>query len=122
MVFQGHVKKIIGCIAGGGIALVTGLWACMTDCCSDCCCEDALEEIGEVDEDEENEFGLDQDGPIDPNQQALNTAADYMEDPDVQEQMQRLLEDPENLEDPEPKPTMQTLVEIQKMVPQGRST
>ena len=26
------VKKIIGCIAGGGIALVTGLWACMTDC------------------------------------------------------------------------------------------
>jgi len=93
------VKKIIGCIAGGGIALVSSCWTCMADCCTDCCCEEAVEEVGEVDEwDEENEYGL-EDAAMDENQKALNTAADYMEDPEVQEQMQRLLEDPENLED-----------------------
>lgn len=95
------IKKIIGCIAGGGIALVTSCWACCTDCCTDCCCEDAIEEVGEVDDldDDDNEFGLDDTAPMDENQKALNTAADYMEDPEVQEQMQRLLDDPENLED-----------------------
>jgi len=92
------VKKIVACIAGGGIALVSSCWACCTDCCTDCCCEDAVEEIGEVD-DPEDEYGIDTDAPLDENQKALNTAADYMEDPEVQEQMQRLLEDPENLED-----------------------
>lgn len=93
------VKKIIGCIAGGGIALVSSCWHCLTDCCTDCCCEDAVEEVGEVDLDSQDEYGLDPDAPLDENQKALNTAADYMEDPEVQEQMQRLLEDPENLED-----------------------
>ncbi len=91
------VKKIIACVAGGGIALVTSFYACCTECCTDCCCEDAVEEIGEVDADDE--YGIDIDAPLDENQKALNTAADYMEDPEVQEQMQRLLEDPENLED-----------------------
>jgi len=97
------VKKIIGCIAGGGIAIVTSCYFCCADCCTDCCCEDALEEIGEIDDgdpdDPGSDYGLDPEAPLDENQQALNTAADYMEDPDVQEQMQRLLEDPENLED-----------------------
>jgi len=93
------IKKIIGCIAGGGIALITSCWGCCTDCCMDCCCEDAVEEVGEYDSESEDEYGLDNDAPLDENQRALNTAADYMEDPEVQEQMQRLLEDPENLED-----------------------
>ena len=93
------VKKFIGCIFGGGIALVGSIWACMTDCCTDCCCEDDIKEVGEVDEYyEDNEYGL-EDMPMDENQRALNSAADYMEDPEVQEQMQRLLEDPEHLED-----------------------
>jgi hypothetical protein len=95
------IKKIIGCIAGGGIAIVTSFWACCTDCCTDCCCEDAIEEVGEVEDldDDDNEYGLEDTAQMDENQKALNTAADYMEDPEVQEQMQRLLDDPENLED-----------------------
>jgi hypothetical protein len=94
------IKKIIGCIAGGGIAIVASFWSCCTNCCIDCCCEDALEEIGEIDEEEGFDNDGDGDMPIlDENQIALNSAADYMEDPEVQEQMQRLLEDPENLED-----------------------
>lgn len=100
-------KKVIGCIAGGGIAAIGGCIACATDCCTDCCCEDALEQIsvdgdGSVDLDDgdydEMEFGV-EGAPPDPNAEALNHAAEYMEDPDVQEQMQRLLEDPDNLAD-----------------------
>ena len=96
------LKKIIGCITGGGIALISGCWGCFADCCTDCCCEEHIEEVGEIHENgegEQNEYGLDADAPLDENQRALNTAADYMEDPEVQEQMQRLLEDPDNLED-----------------------
>jgi hypothetical protein len=82
------VKKLVACIAGGGFAFVSG-------CLIGCCFEDALEELegdGDIDD-------VDLDGEIDPNREALNRAADHMEDPEVQEQMQRLLEDPENLQD-----------------------
>jgi hypothetical protein len=94
------IKKIVGCIAGGGIVMVASCWGFFTSCCTDCCCEDALEEVGEIEEeegfDDENAYN----GPqLDENQTALNAAADYMERPDIQDQMQRLLEDPENLED-----------------------
>jgi len=87
-------KKLISCLTGSGIAAIGGCYTC----CTDCCCEDALEAIDEDD----GEYELDDMDPyadMDPNAQALNTAADYMEDPDVQEQMQRLLEEPENLEE-----------------------
>ncbi|KAG7354734.1 hypothetical protein IV203_004090 [Nitzschia inconspicua] len=78
------VKKLVGCIAGGGFAFVSG-------CLIGCCCEDALEELENPDGDGDVEVG------IDPTQEALNKAADHMENPEVQEQMQRLLEDPDNL-------------------------
>lgn len=92
------MKKVIGCITGGGIAIIGGCIAGMTDCCTDCCCEEALEELG--DEDDISLSNMDaMDIPVDPNTEALNSAADYMEDPEVQEQMQRLLEDPDNLAD-----------------------
>jgi len=96
------VKKLIGCILGGGIAIIASCFGCCTDCCTDCCCEDALQviEIDEYDDsDDEEEFDENVDTPLDENQRALHTAANYMEDPEVQEQMQRLLEDPDNLED-----------------------
>ena len=92
------IKKLVGCIAGGGIAAIGGIIAFMTDCCTDCCCEDALEEI-EIEEDLDDLEDIAGGGSLDPNAQALNQAADYMEDPNVQEQMQRLLEDPDNLAD-----------------------
>jgi hypothetical protein len=77
------VKKLVMCIAGGGFAFITG-------CCLGCCFEDALEEV-------DTDPDVDING-TDPNQEALNKAAEHMEDPEVQEQMQRLLEDPENLQ------------------------
>jgi hypothetical protein len=93
------VKKFVGCIAGGGIAVIGGIVAFMTDCCTDCCCEDAFEEIDLDDIDDIDGDGDLATGPMDANAEALNQAADYMEDPNVQEQMQRLLEDPDNLAD-----------------------
>merc|ERR1712238_448908 len=59
---------------------------------------------GEGEPPESAELDADLDGdvpdvPMDANAEALNQAADYMEDPEVQEQMQRLLDDPDNLAD-----------------------
>ena len=80
------VKKLLSCVAGGGFAFATGL-------ITGCCFEDALEEI-EGDADPLDDIDLD------PNKEALNHAADYMEDPEVQEKMQELLEqDPDELQD-----------------------
>jgi len=94
------IKKIIACFAGGGIAIVASCWGCCTNCCTSCFCEDALEEVGEIDEEDGFDDEDINDGPqLDENQKALNAAADYMEDAEVQDQMQRLLEDPEYLED-----------------------
>jgi hypothetical protein len=96
------IKKLVGCIAGGGIAAIGGIIAFMTDCCTNCCCEDAIQEIDIYDNDNNMDLedldGVDG-GPLDPNAEALNQAAEYMEDPEVQEHMQRLLEDPDNLAD-----------------------
>mmetsp|Transcript_36365 Transcript_36365/g.87824 ORF Transcript_36365/g.87824 Transcript_36365/m.87824 type:complete len:649 (+) Transcript_36365:463-2409(+) len=83
------VKKLVACIAGGGFAFVSGLFI-------GCCFEDALEELdGDADADADADGDMD----ADPNKEALNRAADHMEDPEVQEQMQRLLEDPDNLQE-----------------------
>jgi len=89
------LKKFIGCIAGGGIAAISGCF----HCCTDCCCEDGLEQLEIEDDDSFMDMEIGDDVPMDPNQEALNAAADYMEDPEVQEQIQRLLDDPENLQD-----------------------
>ena len=84
------VKKLMACIAGGGIAMLTG-------CFVGCCFEDALDEVeaedGDGDMDDEDGTGND------PGKDALNRAADHMEDPDVQEQMESLMEDPDNMEE-----------------------
>lgn len=82
-------KKIITCIAGGGFALMSG--AVMT-----CCFEDSLDNVEGDDGDGDADGDADD---MDPSQKALNAAADHMENPEVQEQMQKLLEDPDNLED-----------------------
>lgn len=85
------VKKLVGCIAGGGFAFISG-------CLLGCCFEDALEELdADADGDVDGDMDGDMDGGVDPTQEALNKAADHMEDPEIQEQMQRLLEDPDNL-------------------------
>eukprot|EP00934_Nitzschia_sp_Nitz4_P001372 Nitzschia sp. Nitz4//scaffold43_size134323//80257//82128//NITZ4_003308-RA/size134323-processed-gene-0.56-mRNA-1//-1//CDS//3329551975//1372//frame0 len=81
------VKKLMACITGGGFAFVSG-------CLLGCCFEDALEELdGDVDGD------ADADVDFDPAKEALNKAADHMEDPEIQEQMQALLDDPDNLQE-----------------------
>jgi hypothetical protein len=80
-------KKLFACIAGGGFAFLSG-------CIVGCCFEDALEEF---DGDAEDGDG-DVDG-MDPGKEALNRAADHMEDPEVQEHMQQLLDNPDGLED-----------------------
>jgi len=84
------IKKVLGCIAGGGFALISG--AIMG-----CCFEDAIEEL-DGDGDGDGDADGDYDG-MDENKRALNLAADHMEDPEVQENMQRLLDDPDNLEE-----------------------
>lgn len=83
------VKKVMGCIAGGGIGMITG---CFVGAC--CCGEDALPEDFDPEDDDAGA-----DGENDQNKQALNSAAEYMENPEVQEQMEKLMEDPENLEE-----------------------
>lgn len=84
-------KKLMACIAGGGFAFLTG-------CLMGCCFEDALEELDADDADADAD-GDDADGQIDPGKEALNRAADHMEDPEVQEHMQQLLDDPEGLDE-----------------------
>ena len=84
------VKKIMGCIAGGGIGMVTGCFMSML-----CCGEDALPDDFDA-EDDDNDFGNPEN---ETNKEALNSAADYMEDPEVQDQMDKLMDDPEGLED-----------------------
>ncbi len=79
------VKKIVTCIAGGGFAIISG-------CFMGCCFEDALEEW------DADDIDFDGEG-TDAAREALNKAADRMEDPEVQEQMQALLEDPDNLQE-----------------------
>jgi hypothetical protein len=82
------IKKLLACIAGGGFAFISG-------CFMGCCFEDALEEL---DADGEGDGDID-DGQMDPGKEALNRAADHMEDPEVQERMQQLLDDPEGMEE-----------------------
>ena len=79
-----YIKKLISCILGSGVALIQGTF-------SACCFEDALEEV-DLDDADPNEDS-------DPTKDALNRAADHMEDPEVQERMQALLEDPDNLQE-----------------------
>ena len=79
-----YIKKLISCILGSGVALIQGTF-------SACCFEDALEEV-DLDDVDPNEDS-------DPTKDALNRAADHMEDPEVQERMQALLEDPDNLQE-----------------------
>jgi hypothetical protein len=57
-----------------------------------------IELDGDGDGDDGDGDGGDYDD-MDENKRALNLAADHMEDPEVQENMQRLLDDPDNLED-----------------------
>ena len=80
------VKKLVTCIAGGGFAFLSG-------CVMGCCFEDALEHADAYPNDADMDFD------IDSVQEALHKAADHMEDPQVQEQMQSLLNDPDNLQE-----------------------
>ena len=88
------IKKAMACVAGGGFAFASGMLM-------GCCFEDVMEEIGDGGDDDGGD--VDDDGNdlnMDPNKEALYRAADYMEDPEVQERMQGLLEqDPEELQD-----------------------
>ncbi|CAB9521516.1 expressed unknown protein [Seminavis robusta] len=86
------VKKVMGCIAGGGIGMVTGCFMSMF-----CCGEDALPDDFDAEGDDDDDDGGNPEN--EKNKDALNSAADYMEDPDVQEQMDKLMEDPEGLEE-----------------------
>jgi hypothetical protein len=79
-------------VAGGGFAFASGILM-------GCCFEDALEELeGGADGDGGDGDGGNDDGDgddnggmeMDPSKEALNWAADYMEDPEVQERMQGL--------------------------------
>lgn len=78
------IKRLFACIAGGGIALVV---AYVTGCCFE---DPPIDDIDGVED-----IGMEQDAT----KEALNRAAEHMEDPDVQEQMRFLLEDPDNMEE-----------------------
>ena len=85
------IKKLLGCIFGGGFAFVKGIL-------TGCCCDNA-DALADVDADADAD-GADADPKTNANKEALNKAADHMEDPEVQEQMNDLLEnDPEGLQD-----------------------
>lgn len=80
-------KKVIGCIFGGGMALLISMWKGL-------CCFDDPSDLAEDPED------LGDENPTNPNKEALYKAADHMEDPEVQKQMNNLLEnDPDGLAD-----------------------
>ncbi|GAX21465.1 hypothetical protein FisN_10Hh044 [Fistulifera solaris] len=82
-------KKILACIFGGGMAIMLSLWKCLC-----CCCDDPTDMV----EDPEDE--IDDDDANTANKEALYRAADHMEDPEVQQQMNHLLEnDPDGLAD-----------------------
>ena len=87
------VKKVVSFVVGGGIALLTGFLC-------GCCFEDALDELdgGEADGDGDADADADAEG-MNPSREALNRAADHMEDPEVQEQIEALLEDPDGLQE-----------------------
>lgn len=107
------VKKIVGCITGGGIGMITG---CLSG--GACCCESPPDLSGPPDLPDGDGNGGNNNTPegVDPNaleggdqatqaaldnaanKAALNSAADYMSDPEIQEQMTDLLDnDPEGL-------------------------
>ena len=89
------VKKIFSCLSGGGLALITG-------CFMGCCFEDALEHI-DVEDILEHDI-------YDPSKEALHQAAEYMENPHIQEHLQALMGDIDGLKDAiENDPTLKAL-------------
>jgi len=84
------VKKVMGCIAGGGIGMITGMFMSIF-----CCGEDVIPDDFDPEGDDDDFFNPENEG----NKESLNSAADYMEDPEVQDQMDKLMEDPEGLEE-----------------------
>jgi hypothetical protein len=92
------IKKVVGFILSGGVSLLMGLLRGLLGgwCCGESL--DCLDAAGDVD-------GADSPGEGSPqnqaNRQALNKAADHMEDPEVQERMQAILgeTDPDALEE-----------------------
>ena len=91
-------KKVMNCVFGGGFAMIKGCFAGL-------CIDEAAEQIGDRAGDPgghggdggQHEGGHDADGGHEGNpkhaesREALNNAAEYMEDPEVQDQMQELL-------------------------------
>lgn len=85
------VKKIFTCITGGGVSLVRN---CFRATCGAFCCSEGLDMIdGDIDGEGSPENRA--------NREALNKAADHMEQPEVQEKMSEILaqEDPAALEE-----------------------
>lgn len=83
------IKKIMACIFGGGVALLVSMWKCL--CC--CCFDDPTDLLDEDDLDDEEPENT-------ASKEALYKAADHMEDPEVQKQMNDLLvNDPDGLAD-----------------------
>ena len=87
------IKKLIGCIFGGGFALVSGI-------VTGCFCESAADLAADSDVDGDR---MDADADAEAreqeiherhqaNREALNKAADHLEDPEVQAQMEELMQ------------------------------
>lgn len=90
------IKKIVGCVTGGGFAMMRG---CFTNMCQSC---SGPPDVDGADGGDGGADGGDVSGnPANAaNKVALNKAAEYMEDPEVQEQIADLLEsDPEALQE-----------------------
>lgn len=94
------IKKLVGCVTGGGFALVKG---CFQRMCCESICEAAGDQAidGDFDAEGDAEAGVESVNPTNAaNRVALNKVADYFEDPEVAEAMNELLEnDPEGLEE-----------------------
>jgi hypothetical protein len=87
------IKKLINCIMGGGMALLRGMFGGL--------CFDDLADLADTPDGDDNDHPHDSSPENQENREALNKAADHMEDPEVQGRMNEMLsyDDPERLEE-----------------------
>jgi hypothetical protein len=89
------IKKVFSFIFGGGFAAVRG---CLVGCFAGLCCVDAAEHLASGAADAAD--AVESNANVTASKEALNKAADHMADPEVQKQMQELLEnDAEGLQE-----------------------
>jgi hypothetical protein len=87
------IKKLMNCIMGGGMAMLRTMFCGL--------CFDDLAELADTPDADDHDNPHDSNPENQENKEALNKAADHMEDPEVQGRMNEMLayDDPERLEE-----------------------